>query len=160
MTSESDSPVLDNGYPAATRRRMGTVIRELVAIQQAGGGDITRVLSRLDEQQKASRNAGYLPILRLCQTLADYLRLKAHLAEAPGRQRPQSPSIAAILLDVCRVIQLHADAVAKTMSYLRGHDVPAALSTRIQQLLSSRDRLGLPRKCRLTDTLEAARRDR
>jgi len=89
---------------------MERVIKEL----QSAAGDINGVLRLLRKQEETSRLAGFRGIARLCREMDDYL------AEAcRGEQSPPATLVVA-LLDVCRAVELHADAVAKGVIRLTG----------------------------------------
>jgi len=120
MPAERDTTISPNAYLRDTRRRMRRAIGELVSAQDHGG-ELGGVLRRLRQQADASRSAGHLPILRLCETLEYYLVMRGYARALGAGERPGTQPLATTLLGVCRVIQLHADAVAKTAAYLSRH---------------------------------------
>jgi len=101
---------------------MARAIHELKAIQQSGAGDVGGVVARLREQQAAGRVAGFAPVVHLCQGAEDCLTLERLAAPGCAGVWPPRASMVAVLLDTCRAIQLHAEAVEKTASYLRHRD--------------------------------------
>jgi hypothetical protein len=118
MPVETNPAISKNRYLRQTRQRMRRAIGQIVALERDGGGDLGGVLRQLREQAGASRSAGYLPILRLCEALEYYLVVRGYARALGADERPGAQPLATTLLSVCRVIQLHADAVAKTAAYL------------------------------------------
>jgi hypothetical protein len=101
---------------------MAHAIHDLKAMQRSGAGDVGGVLARLREQEAAGRGAGFAPVVHLCQGAEDCLTLERLLtSDRVGTPAPQA-SMVAVLLDTCRTIQLHAEAVETMASYLRHRD--------------------------------------
>jgi len=118
MPAARNTTISPHAYLRDTRRRMRRAIGELLSAQQQGG-DLGGVLRRLRQQADASRSAGHLPILQLCETLEYYLLVRGYARALGAGEQPGTQPLATTLLGVCRVIQLHAEAVAKTAAYLR-----------------------------------------
>lgn len=114
---------------------MARAMGDLAAIQRAGGGDLSGVLARLRDQADASRLAGLPPLFQLCQIAESCVFLEVCLAPPRATHRPRPKGIVAVLLGVCQAIELHAEAVAKTLLYLSSHDVSALLSAQIEHHL-------------------------
>jgi len=107
-------------YIRETRRRMACAIGDLKALQRSGKGDLAGVLARLREQGAAGRMVGCVAVVHLCESAEDCLTLDfLSTAEGGGRAVPGA-SMVAMLLDTCRTIQLHAEAVDKTARYFAG----------------------------------------
>jgi len=135
MTTTADSPSSADLYVEGTRRRMARAIGHLAAIRRVGSGDLSEAAAELREQADASRLAGFRPISQLCQTVERYLLLEACLARASPTRRARVTGIAAVLLNVCHAIDLHAEAVAKTLVCLGSHDVSPMLSRQLERQL-------------------------
>jgi hypothetical protein len=101
---------------------MACAIGDLKAIQRSGKGNVAGVLARLREQGTAGRMVGCAPVVHLCESAEDCLALE-RLGTAEGGVRAASgASMVAMLLDTCRTIQLHAEAVDKTARYFAGQE--------------------------------------
>jgi len=98
---------------------MAQAIHDLKLIERSGEGDLSGVAAWLRKQQAAGRMAGYAPVVHLCQCVLDCLTLQWLLTAERAEISPPRRSMLAVLLDTCRAIQLHAEAVDKTASYLR-----------------------------------------
>jgi hypothetical protein len=117
---------------------MACAIHQLRGIQESGAGDLSRVRGQLHKQQAASRSVGCTPISHLCQTLEDCLVLEGFLATGRDGNQPAAATVVAVLLDGCRTIRLHAEAVNKTAIYLNQHEGSTAFSPRARRCLSGR----------------------
>ncbi len=100
-------------YASETERRIADLIGDILAAQRSGATEIDGLMYRLREQAKASRQAGFPGIARLCG------KMENCLAMIPLGNRQQSTGLVATLLGACETIHLHADAVAKGM--IRAH---------------------------------------
>jgi len=114
MTITSDLAADRIRYASETRGRMACAIGGLFTVGRDGVGEAETVSQRLREQREASRLAGFANIARLCQEMDDCL------AEACREGRPRLKAVAPTLIDNCRSIQLHADAVAQGVVHLTG----------------------------------------
>jgi hypothetical protein len=92
---------------------MARAIRELLSVQALGSGDTSRLSGWICEQKEASRAAGFVRVARLCETMNDCL------AGLRGGERPALVPVVGALLDVCRTVQLHAEAVAQALRRAR-----------------------------------------
>lgn len=101
-------------YASETRERMAHAISELFVIRRAAACDADRVLCRLREQEKASRQAGFGNIARLCR------EMEQRLMAASGDGQSRLAAVAVGVVDNCRTVQLHADAVARGVVRLTG----------------------------------------
>lgn len=106
METRSNSAVAQVRYASETGRRMAHVVRGL----QAGPDKTDKrddVVCRLRRQERAAQRMGFAGIARLCEALADYLtEAGANEPHALSESRPP-------LLEVCRVVQRHAETVGK-----------------------------------------------
>jgi hypothetical protein len=96
-------------YARETRRRMDRAIRDLLTIQRVGSGDTSRVSAWIRQQGEASRAAGFVRLARLCETMNDCL------AGLRNGERPVVVPMVGTLLEVCRIVQLHADALVSAL---------------------------------------------
>lgn len=103
---DTDVRALGKQYARQTRRRMDCAIRDLLTIQRVGSGDTRRVSAWIGAQAEASRAAGFARLARLCETMCDCL------SGLRDGERPVVAPIVATLLDVCRTVKWHAEAVA------------------------------------------------
>ena len=110
---EADFASTRNQYACETRRRMGLAISDLAAIRWAEGVDSHSVLCLLREQEEAARQAGFPSISRLCRDMEDCLD------EAWRGEEARFTAVATSLLDSCRTIQMHAEAVANSLRCFR-----------------------------------------
>jgi hypothetical protein len=94
-------------YAADTRERMSSAVAALQAVGKTGTADIGSVTDIFDQQSRLAGEAGFEGISRLCRDMRHFLN------EAPGQHTPRLAVVATRLLDVCRTIQLHADAVQR-----------------------------------------------
>lgn len=119
-----DLPLLPphSAYVRETRRRMACAIGDLKALQRSGKGDLAGVLARLREQGVAGRMVGCAPVVHLCESAEDCLALKRLWTGEGGARVAPGASMVAMLLDTCRTIQLHAEAVEKTARYFAGQE--------------------------------------
>jgi hypothetical protein len=110
---DSDTEAIAKQYARKTRQRMALAIGELLVIERAGLRDASRLLAWMEEQERASRGAGFAGVARLCGTVSDCLA---------GLQRGEQPVLVPMvgtLLEVCRTVRLHAESVAKTRPHVR-----------------------------------------
>jgi len=107
MTTELQFAASRARYASETRSRMERVMSDLAAIGEVDAGRAGGVLRRFREQHEASRVEGFTGIARLCRDMEDYL------TEARGTEDQRLAAVASTLLDICRTIQLHGDAVGK-----------------------------------------------
>jgi hypothetical protein len=105
MPVDTDVRAVARQYARETRRRMGRAIRDLLSIQRVGSGDTSRVSAWIRQQGEASRAAGFARLARLCETMNDCL------AGLRNGERPVVAPMVGTLLEVCRTVQLHADAL-------------------------------------------------
>lgn len=117
---------------------MACAIGDLKALQRSGKGDVASVLARLREQRAAGRMVGCVPVVHLCESAEDCLALeRLRTAEGGARVAPGA-SMVAMLLDTCRTIQLHAEAVDKTARYFAGQEGPRAFRSSLETDSGSR----------------------
>ena len=109
MPVDSDVRAVARQYARETRRRMDRAIRDLLAIQRVGSGDTSRVSAWIRQQGEASRAAGFARLARLCETMNDCL------AGLRNGERPVVVPMVGTLLEVCRTVQLHADALVSAL---------------------------------------------
>jgi predicted component of type VI protein secretion system len=88
---------------------MARAIRDLLTIQRVGSGDTRRVSAWIRRQGEASRAAGFARVARLCDTMNDCL------VGLRNGERPAAVPVASTLLEVCRTVQLHAEAVLRAL---------------------------------------------
>ena len=111
MSVESALAAAKSRYVYETRQRISVIISELSAIRDNPTGDVDRPIGRIREQEGASREAGFERVARLCQAAENYL-------DGIGENESvQLPAVVDTVLDVCRAIELHAEAVAKVVIY-------------------------------------------
>ncbi len=99
-------------YACETQRRMGHTISDLAAIRWAEGIDTQSVLHMLREQEEAARRAGFPIIARLCLDMVDCL------SEAVLGEETRLAIVATSLLESCRAIQMHGEAVGNSLRHL------------------------------------------
>jgi hypothetical protein len=107
MTVEAELKISRCQYAADTSTQMASAIAELQAIQRAEVDEVDGVAAILDGQSDLAHEAGFEGIARLCQDMRHFLD------EARGQHSPRLAVVASKLLDVCRTVQLHADAVGR-----------------------------------------------
>lgn len=106
MTANTIGAGKEADYASDTRRRMELVRQAFVCLRQGIPADLRPVICRLHEQELASQAAQFVGVAGLARNLGDHLEYV---------QRAQSPlhiDIVDTLLQVCRYIVLHAEAVA------------------------------------------------
>jgi len=107
MSVEAELRIDRNQYAADTKKQMAVAILELQAIERAEADDIDTVKAILDRQSQLADEVGFQGIARLCRDMRHFL------TEANGQHPLRLPVVARKLLDVCRTVQLHADAVGR-----------------------------------------------
>lgn len=120
MTIEADIATGRALYAFQTRERMAGTIRQLVALREGAGTDPGNILRGLRKQEEASRLAGFTGISRLCREMDGYL------TETCRHQQPRMPAVVDTLADICRSIQLHADAVVEGLANLTNEKRPSS----------------------------------
>jgi hypothetical protein len=90
-------------YAEETHRRIGRTITHLLALQSQDGNGFADLLQHIQEQEIASRDAGYERVARLCQSMEDCLT-GIHCGEEPRLE-----AVTTTLLEVCEAIRVHAD---------------------------------------------------
>ncbi|OHB66461.1 MAG: hypothetical protein A2V70_02700 [Planctomycetes bacterium RBG_13_63_9] len=103
---------------------MERTITDLGTLQNAELGRTDPVLQRLRRQEEASRLAGFQGIARLCRDVGDCL------SEARHGEQPRLAAEAATLSDVCRRVQLHAEAVGNSLARPGRDDEPGRTNAR------------------------------
>ncbi len=116
---------------------MGHAISDLAAIRWAEGIDTDSVLRMLREQEEAADRAGFPIISRLCRNMVDYL------SEAVRGEEMRLAAVATSMLESCRTIQMHGQAVGNSLRHLfngkafslHGNEID---NTRIQSATAAR----------------------
>lgn len=131
MTAVKDLPfsLPHRAYVRETRRRMAHAIGVLKTLQKSGRGDLAGVLAPLREQEAAGRVAGCVSVVHLCESADDCLALERLLTSDGSVAVAASASMVRMLLDTCRTIQLHAEAVDRTAAYLAQRAAPMAFGS-------------------------------
>lgn len=109
VSKESNAGKESRRYAFETRQRMARTISDLSAIRLGGARNLNRVLRRVRQQETASRVAGFRGISELCFQMVDCA------SDGHCGDRQWLAAVAATLLDACQAVDLHADAVAKTL---------------------------------------------
>ncbi len=91
---------------------------DLRAVQEGDLDNVDRVIEHLRRQEEASRLSGLQGISRLCRDIGECL------GEARDGEQPRLATVATTLSDVCRTVQLHADAFGKRLPDPNGDDEP------------------------------------
>ena len=109
MTVKADMTAARDRYARETQRRVGRAISDLAAVRWANKIDVQDVLRSLGEQAAAAQSAGFPNIERLCHNMEEYLD--------DARQAEEARLVAVVtsMLDSCRTIQMHAEAVANSL---------------------------------------------
>lgn len=122
MAMEGDAVSTPMVYVRSTQQRMARAIDDLTATGRSGRRDLSGPIERLRIQQAASRRAGCVPIVHLCQAVDDCLALESQAAIGRSGEPRSDLRVAALLLDACWTIRLYADAVEKTAEYAARQD--------------------------------------
>jgi len=107
MSVEAELQISRSQYASDTKARMAAAIVELQAIEKAETDEIDAAGEMLDKQSQVAHEAGFEGISRLCRDM------RLFLSEARGQHHSRLTIVARKLLDVCRTVQLHADAVGR-----------------------------------------------
>ena len=142
MKTDSDTGIARGRYAAETRERMAHLISSLLNIQRSGSGDTSGLSHRIDQQEQASRLAGFDRVARLCQTM------EASLAGLRSGELPGLAAAITTLLDVCRAIELHAEAIARMTVELDGSRPPRRRDPLDRQAPGMGDAAGIARRGR------------
>jgi chemotaxis protein histidine kinase CheA len=90
-------------YASETTQRMARVVGQL----RAATGSVDEVVRQLREQEEAAHLVGFPGVARLCGAMEDYL------AETRRGRPPELSEAATLLLEACRTIELHAEAITR-----------------------------------------------
>jgi len=115
MPIESDLAAARERYACKTKQRMAHTIDQLRWIQRGDEDnvEVESVVEHLRRQQEASRLAGFIGIWRLCRDAEECL------AEVCPDEPARLAAVAGRLLNICRAIELHAEAVGRSLMQLR-----------------------------------------
>jgi hypothetical protein len=106
MESESSLVVSRRVYIENTPRRMAGMTRNLLTIGIDNQENMIRLLEQLQEQAEASRRAGYLGIVNLCQSMENcVLKIGGQI------DKPRLETAISTLMEACRVIARHVEII-------------------------------------------------
>jgi len=95
----------------------------LLDIRPDNAADLDQLLNEVRQQEQASRGAGFDHVARICRSMANCLEGVLH-GDQPG-----TIAVLDTLLDVCRAVENHADAIAATVTAPTRQTLKVAVTT-------------------------------